>query len=268
MVPKILVFLFTRWYYYLIELKPCPAAGNKMFLGKEGFVMKTKTVLFFLITGIVIVSAASALDVRMGGGFGYEFYDEGLKVDIPNTSRKADISNLWHDIGFKGFVEFPYVQIDFAYYGTAAGTYRRMNFGSGNTKEAYSDLNLSYLEFGLSGKYNVFRTFSALLGMSYKINLINEYKLNEPTMSKRTEWNQFWIHGGFDLNIYITERLFTRLQIDLGVPLMWAYWDEEKPKIRQYLSVPDTDLTYSGFGCTFFIGLGYQLGNFRHFESF
>jgi hypothetical protein len=250
----------------LIQTKTSLCGGGKIFLGKEGFVMKTKTVLFFLIIGIV--SAASALDVRIGGGFGYEFYNEGLKVDIPNSSRKANIFNLWHDIGFKGFVEFPYVQVDFAYYGTAAGTYRRTNFNSGNTKEAYSDLNLSYLEFGLSGKYNVFRTFSALLGLSYKTNLNNGYKINEPTLSKRTEWNQFWIHGGFDLNIYITQRLFTRLQFDFGVPLMWTYWDEEKPKIRQYLSAPDTDLTYSGFGGTFFIGLGYQLGNFKHFESF
>jgi hypothetical protein len=104
--------------------------------------------------------------------------------------------------------------------------------------------------------------------MSYKTNLINEYQINEPTLGKRTEWNQFWIHGGLDLNIYITKRLFTRLQLDLGVPLMWTYWDGEKSRIRQYLSAPNVDLTYSGFGGMIFIGLGYHLGNFGHFMSF
>jgi hypothetical protein len=228
--------------------------------------MKKYFLLFMVF--ISLAAAASALDVRMGGGFGYEFYDEGLKVDIPNSSKKANISNLWHDIGFKGFVEFPYVQFDFAYYSTVAGTYKRTNFSSGNTEEAYSDLNLSYLEFGLSGKYNVFRMFSLSLGLSYKINLVNEYSINEPTLGKRTEWNQFWIHGGLELNIYITERLFTRLQLDLGAPLMWTYWDGEKSGIRQYLSAPDTDLTYGGFGGKIFVGLGWQLGNFGHFVSF
>jgi hypothetical protein len=223
---------------------------------------------------ISLAAAASALDVRIGGGFGYEYYDEGLKVDIPNSSTKANISNSWHDIGFKGFVEFPYIQFDFAYYSTAGGTYKQRNFSEGNLEEAYSDLNLSYLEFGFSGKYNVFRTFSLLLGMSYKINLVNDYTLNGPGLSKRTEWNQFWIHGGFDLNVYITKRLFTRLQFDLGVPIMWTYWDGEKSKIQHWFydtntNLPvNTDLTYSGFGVMIFIGLGYQLGNSGHFASF
>jgi hypothetical protein len=182
---------------------------------------------------------------------------------------------LWHDIGFKGFVEFPYIQFNFAYYSTAGGTFKQTNFSSGNTEETYSDLNLSYLEFGLSGKYNIFRTFSLLLGMSYKINLTNEYKTTEPNLGKRTEWNQFWIHGGLELNIYITNRIFTRLQFDAGVPLMWTYWDGEKSGIKNRLStssgapIPSgTDLTYSGFGCMVFIGLGYELGNSGYFQNF
>jgi hypothetical protein len=205
--------------------------------------------------------SVSALDISIGGGFDYLFYEDGLRFTKKNT-QPASLLNNFHNVGFMGFVDFQHIQLDFGYYGTASGSFEPNNWSDvADTNISFENLNLSLVSIGISGKYPIMMDtvrLSFQVGLAYRF-AVNDFIAQERyynvfALDPRKDYDHFWLEGAISVDIFMLRQLFARFQFSLGGALGFDYWDSQK----KYFNSSIADISYTTVGVRLFLGLGYQ----------
>jgi hypothetical protein len=208
------------------------------------------------------------LDLSAGGGFVLTPYQEGLKVSAPGY-QTASIRNNWADWGIFGFFDAHYVEVDVGYHRAFFGTYGWYDFGSPlDMAMEYKNLDISYLSLGISLKYPLKiggAVFAPLFGVSCWINLNADYGYENIRDAaedpRKTEWDQWWIKVGFDIDYYVTPKVYLRFAAKLDFPLPTEEWENRESNVGSSFGrlIKDADANYFGVGGDFSLAVGYKI---------
>jgi hypothetical protein len=208
------------------------------------------------------------VDLSAGGGFVLTPYQEGLNVRAPGYQTGA-IRTRWADWGVYGFFDAHYVEFEAGYYQAFFGNYEWYDFGYPlDMKVDYKDVNLSYIGLGLSLKYPVELNdiiFTPLFGVSCWINLDADYGYKKSWEAlqdtKKTEWDQWWIKLGFDVDFYVTPEVYLRFGAKLDFPLTTDDWKRWGSNLADFfgLVITGVEAEYFGVGGDFSLAVGYKI---------